>query len=48
MPTGIALMNGSLNNTVDSNEVYQAGDDSYSDDSYTFDRRQDSGNLLHA
>ncbi|WP_176044726.1 glycosyl hydrolase family 28-related protein, partial [Paraburkholderia phenoliruptrix] len=25
---GIALMNGSLNDTVDSNEVYQAGDDS--------------------
>ncbi len=43
---GIALMNGSLNNTVDSNEVYQAGDDSYSDDSYTFDSRQDSGNLF--
>ncbi|WP_186099383.1 glycosyl hydrolase family 28-related protein [Burkholderia gladioli] len=43
---GIALMNGSLNDTVDSNEVYQAGDDSYSDDSYTFDSRQDSGNLF--
>ena len=43
---GIALMNGSLNNFVASNEVYQAGDDSFSDDSYTFDSRQDSGNVF--
>jgi parallel beta-helix repeat protein len=43
---GIALMNGSSNNTVSGNEVYQAGDDSYSDDSYTSDRAQDSGNVF--
>ncbi|TKC77969.1 hypothetical protein FAZ69_32345 [Trinickia terrae] len=43
---GIALMNGSSNNTIDGNEVYQAGDDSYSDDSYTFDGKQDSGNVF--
>lgn len=43
---GIALMNGSSNNTVSGNEVYQAGDDSYSDDSYTFDGKQDTGNVF--
>jgi parallel beta-helix repeat protein len=43
---GIALMNGSTNNTISGNEVYQAGDDSYSDDSYTFDSKQDSGNVF--
>ena len=43
---GIALMNGSSDNSVKGNEVYQAGDDSYSDDSYGFDSsgKQDSGN----
>jgi parallel beta-helix repeat protein len=43
---GIALVNGASNNTISDNEVYQAGDDSYSDDSYTFDTKQDSGNVF--
>lgn len=43
---GIALMNGSTNNMISGNEVYQAGDDSFSDDSYTFDGKQDSGNVF--
>jgi parallel beta-helix repeat protein len=43
---GIALMNGSTDNTISGNEVYQAGDDSYSDDSYTSDGKQDSGNVF--
>ncbi|MEA3118341.1 MAG: hypothetical protein QOI13_1611 [Paraburkholderia sp.] len=43
---GIALMNGSSNNLVSNDEVYQAGDDSFSDDSYTFDAKQDSNNVF--
>jgi len=43
---GIALMNGSTSNNVTGNEVYQAGDDAYSDDSYTGDKKQDSGNVF--
>ncbi|MGH8781399.1 glycosyl hydrolase family 28-related protein [Paraburkholderia sp.] len=43
---GIALMNGSTNNMISGNEVYQAGDDSFSDDSYKFDGKQDSGNVF--
>lgn len=43
---GIALMNGSSGNTVSNNAVYQAGDDSYSDDSYTSDAKQDTGNTF--
>jgi hypothetical protein len=43
---GIALMNGSQNNGISKNEVYQAGDDAYSDDSYTSDAVQDSGNVF--
>jgi parallel beta-helix repeat protein len=43
---GIALMNGASDNTIDGNEVYQAGDDSFSDDSYAFDSKQDSGNVF--
>jgi parallel beta-helix repeat protein len=43
---GIALMNGSSSNTVDGNEVYQAGDDAYSDDSYVTDGKTDSGNVF--
>jgi parallel beta-helix repeat protein len=42
---GIALMNGSSNNTISGNEVYQAGDDSYSGDSYV-GGPQDSGNVF--
>ncbi|MES2355075.1 MAG: glycosyl hydrolase family 28-related protein [Pseudomonadota bacterium] len=41
---GIALMNGSVGNMVVNNVVYQAGDDSYSDDSYRGDARQDENN----
>lgn len=43
---GIALMNGSCNNLVDHNVVYQAGDDAFSDDSYAGDARQDEGNVF--
>ena len=43
---GIALMNGAIDNTVQKNVVYQAGDDSYSDDSYRGDARQDQNNLF--
>jgi len=43
---GIALMNGSTNNVVHLNVVYQAGDDSYSDDSYVGDARQDEQNIF--
>ena len=43
---GIALMNGSCNNKVSGNVVYQAGDDSYSDDSYTSDAKQDQNNIF--
>jgi parallel beta-helix repeat protein len=43
---GIALMNGSSDNVVLQNEVYQAGDDSYSDDSYVGDKKQDKGNVF--
>jgi len=43
---GIALMNGSSNNKVSKNEVYQAGDDAFSDDSYTSDAKQDTGNVF--
>lgn len=43
---GIALMNGSGNNLVKGNVVYQAGDDSYSDDSYASDAKQDENNVF--
>lgn len=43
---GIALMNGSSDNLIQNNVVYQAGDDSYSDDSYHGDARQDQGNTF--
>ena len=43
---GIALMNGSSGNSIKNNVVSQAGDDSFSDDSYTSDARQDSGNTF--
>jgi len=43
---GIALMNGSSNNKVSKNEVYQAADDAFSDDSYTSDAKQDTGNVF--
>lgn len=43
---GIALMNGSSGNAVSRNEVYQAGDDAFSDDSYTSDAKQDTGNVF--
>jgi hypothetical protein len=43
---GIALMNGSCFNTVESNVVYQAGDDAFSDNSYIGDHRQDEGNVF--
>ncbi len=43
---GIALMNGSSNNKVAFNEVYQAGDDAFSDDSYQSDAKQDTGNTF--
>ncbi len=43
---GIALMNGSSNNAVSGNEVYQAADDAFSDDSYASDAKQDTGNVF--
>jgi Pectate lyase superfamily protein len=43
---GIAVLNGSSNNSITGDEVYQAGDDSFSDDSYTFDSKQDSNNTF--
>jgi parallel beta-helix repeat protein len=43
---GIALMNGSTNNMIKNNVVRQAGDDSFSDDSYTSDAKQDEGNTF--
>ncbi|ADO69150.1 right-handed parallel beta-helix repeat-containing protein [Stigmatella aurantiaca] len=43
---GIALMNGSSSNTVKNNVVSQAGDDSYSDNSYNGDAKQDGGNTF--
>jgi len=43
---GIALMNGSSNNMIKNNVVYQAGDDSFSDDSYTSDAKQDQNNTF--
>jgi len=43
---GIALMNGSCNNLIQNCVVYQAGDDSFSSDSYVGDRTQNSGNVF--
>ena len=43
---GIALMNGSRRNVVIANEVYEAGDDSFSDDSYNWEKTQDSDNAF--
>jgi parallel beta-helix repeat protein len=43
---GIALMNGSSGNMIKNNVVYQAGDDSFSDDSYTSDAKQDQNNTF--
>lgn len=43
---GIALMNGSRGNVVTANEVYEAGDDAFSDDSYTWEHTQDADNAF--
>jgi len=43
---GIALMNGSSNNSISHNVVRQAGDDSFSDDSYNGDAKQDRNNAF--
>lgn len=43
---GVALMNGSRGNVVMANEVYEAGDDSFSDDSYTWEQTQDADNAF--
>ena len=43
---GIALMNGSAQNVVLGNEVYEAGDDSFSDDSYQWEPVQDHDNTF--
>ena len=43
---GIALMNGSIQNVVLANEVYEAGDDSFSDDSYQWESVQDRDNTF--
>jgi parallel beta-helix repeat protein len=43
---GIALMNGSCDNMIQNNVVSQAGDDSFSDNSYSTDAKQDSGNTF--
>lgn len=43
---GIAVMNGSSNNLVQHNVVYQAGDDSFSDNSYTNEAKQDANNTF--
>ncbi|WP_224365609.1 glycosyl hydrolase family 28-related protein [Hyalangium versicolor] len=45
---GIALMNGASDNLVKNNVVSQAGDDSFSDDSYSSDAKQDSGNTFES
>lgn len=43
---GIALMNGSRQNVVLGNEVYEAGDDAFSDDSYQWEASQDRDNTF--
>jgi hypothetical protein len=32
--------------TITGDEVYRAGDDAFSDDSYTFDSKQDTGDVF--
>ncbi len=43
---GLAVMNGSSDNLIQHNVVYQAGDDSFSDNSYTNEGKQDSNNTF--
>jgi len=43
---GIAICNNSHGNTIESNVVSQTGDDAISDNAYTFDAGQSSGNRI--